>query len=106
MISQKEKLVFGILYSLFALALVVCGIMNIITGAWGLAVFVLGVSAFDIWQAIESFRYWFRYKEATTFLPFQPHQPKNTRPSSRCKLHRCSLICRFPRRIRSASLPV
>lgn len=65
MISQKEKLVFGILYSLFALALVVCGIMNIVTGAWGLAVFVLGVSAFDIWQAIESFRYWFRYKEAT-----------------------------------------
>lgn len=65
MISQKEKLVFGILYSLFALALVVCGIMNIVTGSWGLAVFVLGVSAFDIWQAIESFRYWFRYKEAT-----------------------------------------
>ena len=65
MISQKEKLVFGILYSLFALALVVCGIMNIATGAWGLAVFVLGVSAFDIWQAIESFRHWFRYKEAT-----------------------------------------
>ena len=65
MISQKEKLVFGILYSLFALALVVCGIMNIVTGSWGLAVFVLGVGAFDIWQAIESFRYWFRYKEAT-----------------------------------------
>ncbi len=69
MISQKEKLVFGILYSLFALALVVCGIMNIITGAWGLAVFVLGVSAFDIWQAIESFRYWFRYKEAMAWKP-------------------------------------
>ena len=69
MISQKEKLVFGILYSLFALALVVCGIMNIITGAWGLAVFVLGVSAFDIWQAIESFRHWFRYKETMAWKP-------------------------------------
>lgn len=63
MISQKEKLVFGILYAIFALVLVVCGIMNIVTGSWGLAVFVLGVSAFDIWQAIESFRYWFRYQE-------------------------------------------
>ena len=69
MISQKEKLVFGILYSFFALALVVCGIMNIITGAWGLAVFVLGVSAFDIWQAIESFRHWFRYQEAIRKSP-------------------------------------
>ena len=69
MISQKEKLVFGILYSLFALALVVCGIMNIITGAWGLAVFVLGVSAFDIWQAIESFRSWFRYQETIRTSP-------------------------------------
>lgn len=64
MISQKEKLVFGTFYILFAVALGICGILNMLSGSFGLAVFVLGVGAFDIFQAVESFRSWFRYREA------------------------------------------
>lgn len=64
MISQKEKLVFGTIYILFAVVLCVCGVLNMISGSFGLAVFVLGVSAFDIFHAVESFRSWFRYREA------------------------------------------
>jgi hypothetical protein len=63
MISQKEKLVFGTFYTLFAIILVACGIIHLISGSFGLAVFVLGVGAFDIFHAVESFRSWFRYRE-------------------------------------------
>lgn len=65
MISQKEKLVFGIIDIVLATILIVCAIVNIVTGSWGLAIFVIGAAGLDIFCAINSLRYWFRYKEAT-----------------------------------------
>lgn len=65
MISQKEKLVFGIINIILAVILIVCSIVNIVTGSWGLAVFTIGIAGFDIFNAINDLRYWFRYKEAT-----------------------------------------
>ena len=43
MISQKEKLVFGIIDIVLATILIVCAIVNIVTGSWGLAIFVIGI---------------------------------------------------------------
>lgn len=65
MISQKEKLVFGIIDIALAAILISCFIVNITTGSWGLAVFTIGVAGLDIFNAVNNFRYWFRYKEAT-----------------------------------------
>ena len=64
MISQKEKLVFGIINLILAAILIVCFIVNIVTGSWGLAIFVIMAAGLDIFNAINSLRYWFRYKEA------------------------------------------
>lgn len=65
MISQKEKLVFGIINLILAAILIVCFIVNIVTGSWGLAIFVIMAAGLDIFNAVNSLRYWFRYKEAT-----------------------------------------
>ena len=65
MISQKEKLVFGIINIILAVILIVCSIVNIVTGSWGFAVFAIGVAGLDIFNAVTNFRHWFRYKEAT-----------------------------------------
>lgn len=65
MISQKEKLVFGILDIILATILIVCFIVDITTGSWGFAVFAIGVAGLDIFSAVTNLRYWFRYKEAT-----------------------------------------
>ena len=64
MISQKEKLVFGIINLILAAILIVCFIVNIVTGSWGLAIFVIMAAGLDIFNAVNSLRYWFRYKEA------------------------------------------
>ena len=65
MISQKEKLVFGIIDIALAAILISCVIVNITTGSWGFAVFAIGVAGLDIFNAVTNFRHWFRYKEAT-----------------------------------------
>ena len=65
MISQKEKLVFGIINLILAAILIVCFIVNIVTGSWGLAIFVIMAAGLDIFNAVNSLRYWFRYREAT-----------------------------------------
>jgi hypothetical protein len=64
MISQKERLVFGIIDIVLATILLVCTIINLFTGSWGLAIFTIGVAGFDIYSAVLELRHWFRYKEA------------------------------------------